>query len=65
MPEKEGIETIKDIRKQYPEIKILAISGGGKPEPENYLLLAHALGAHKTLKKPFRASELLNALKTL
>lgn len=65
MPDKEGIETIKDIRKLHPGIKILAISGGGKLEPENYLLLANTLGAHKTLKKPFRASELLNALKML
>ncbi|NTW83889.1 MAG: response regulator [Chlorobiaceae bacterium] len=65
MPDKEGIETIKDIRKLFPGIKILAISGGGKLEPENYLLLAHALGAHKTLKKPFRVSELLNAIATL
>lgn len=65
MPEKEGIETIKDIRKQSPFIKILAISGGGKLEPECYLRLASALGAHKSLKKPFKVSELLNALETL
>jgi len=65
MPEKEGIETIMEMRSQYPAIKILAISGGGKVGPENYLVLADALGAHTTLKKPFSGPELLLSLKLL
>ncbi|NTU68389.1 MAG: response regulator [Chlorobiaceae bacterium] len=65
MPEKEGIETIAEIRKDFPRIRILAISGGGIGMPENYLNLARALGANATLSKPFGRKELLNALENL
>ncbi|MEI8185531.1 MAG: response regulator [Chlorobiaceae bacterium] len=65
MPEKEGIETIIEVKKQYPAIKIIAISGGGQVGPENFLVLADALGANTTLKKPFSSQELLRAIKNL
>ncbi|NTV02606.1 MAG: response regulator [Chlorobiaceae bacterium] len=65
MPEKEGIETIAEIRKDFPGLRILAISGGGICMPENYLNLARALGANATLSKPFGRKELLNALENL
>ncbi|MBZ4220049.1 MAG: response regulator [Chlorobium sp.] len=65
MPEKEGIETIIEVRQQYPGIKILAISGGGKVSPDNYLVIADALGAHSTLKKPFSGQELIQAIENL
>ena len=65
MPEKEGIETIIEVRQQYPSVKILAISGGGKVSPENYLVIADALGAHSTLKKPFSGQELIHAIENL
>lgn len=65
MPDKEGIETIIDVRKKYPELKIIAISGGGKLDPDQYLLLAATLGANKTLKKPFKGSELLDTIADL
>jgi DNA-binding response OmpR family regulator len=65
MPDKEGIETIMEVRKLNPSIKIMAISGGGKVGPENYLVLADALGANATLKKPFSGQELLMSLKLM
>ena len=65
MPEKEGIETIMEIRKINPSLKILAISGGGKVGPESHLLLADAVGANATLKKPFSGQELLMCLRLL
>ena len=65
MPEKEGIETIIEVRKKNPAIKIVAISGGGKVSPENYLVIADALGANTTLKKPFSAQELMHAVENL
>jgi DNA-binding response OmpR family regulator len=65
MPEKEGIETIIEMRQLYPKIKIMAISGGGKVGPENHLVLADALGANTTLKKPFSGQELLRAIDNL
>ncbi len=65
MPEKEGIETITEIRKDHPGLMILAISGGGICMPENYLNLAKAMGANATLSKPFGRRELLNALENM
>lgn len=53
MPEKEGIETIMDIRAQYPDKKIIAISGGGRTRNDDFLTLARKIGAHTTFRKPF------------
>jgi hypothetical protein len=38
MPEKEGIETIIEFIRDFPEIKIIAITGGGRAEPEGYFI---------------------------
>jgi CheY-like chemotaxis protein len=65
MPEKEGLETIIEIRRDYPSVKIIAMSGGGKIGPDNYLKTAKVLGAHKTLSKPFELRELLKEVKDL
>jgi CheY-like chemotaxis protein len=64
MPEMDGIELIIKIRKQSPEIKIIAISGGGRISAEEHLESAHNLGAMVTLKKPFSFNQLLMALET-
>jgi len=37
MPEKEGIETIMELRRDFRDVKVIAMSGGGKIEPETYL----------------------------
>ena len=65
MPEKEGIAVIADVKAEYPAIKVIAISGGGVVGAENYLVLADALGAHTTLKKPFTGQELLRTIDNL
>ncbi|MBN2013239.1 response regulator [candidate division KSB1 bacterium] len=65
MPEKEGIETIIDVKRDYPNIKILAISGGGKGNAQNYLHIAKAMGADLTLSKPFIKKELIDAIQQL
>ena len=59
MPEKEGVETISELRRRYPEIKIIAMSGGGMGGATDYLRLAKALGAGQTLAKPFTREVLL------
>jgi CheY-like chemotaxis protein len=53
MPEKEGIETIMDIRAEYPHQKIIAISGGGRTRNDDFLTLAQKIGANATFRKPF------------
>ncbi|MBW2406596.1 MAG: response regulator [Deltaproteobacteria bacterium] len=63
MPEKDGIETIQELKKDFPDIKIIAVSGGGRLGPRNYLHLAKMLGAQRTLTKPIELPELLDAIK--
>ncbi len=65
MPEKDGIETIMDLRRKNNTLKVIAISGGGRAEPENYLHSAKLLGANRTIKKPFTNEEMLQAIRTL
>jgi CheY-like chemotaxis protein len=65
MPDKEGLETVREIRRKYPTIKIAAMSGGGRVNANNYLDLAKRLGASVTFEKPFRAQELLMGLERI
>ena len=63
MPEKEGIEMIMELRRDFPEVKIIAISGGGHAMTGPACLqLAKRLGAVTTLAKPFSRQELLDAV---
>jgi DNA-binding response OmpR family regulator len=65
MPEMEGIQTIVEFRRTYPGVKIIAVSGGGRISPDQYLLMATKLGAHRVFSKPFKTSELLAAVEEL
>jgi CheY-like chemotaxis protein len=65
MPEKEGLETIQELRRDYPDIKIIAISGGGQIGPADYLEVARRFGATRTFSKPFDRKELLKAVDEL
>jgi DNA-binding response OmpR family regulator len=65
MPEKEGLEVIMEIRKNYPATKIIAMSGGGRIHPDQYLELARSLGAKRVFSKPFKAGEVLAAVREL
>jgi DNA-binding response OmpR family regulator len=58
MPDKEGIQTILEIRALAPDAKIIAMSGGGISVGTGYLTAALKLGANLTLSKPFRPTEL-------
>jgi CheY-like chemotaxis protein len=62
MPEKEGIETILELRRSYPGIKIIAISGGGRAGARDHLAIAKGVGALHTLAKPFSGPELLEVV---
>ncbi len=66
MPEKNGIDMIMEFKKAQPDMKILAISGGGGITGRfDYLPIAKLVGAEETLKKPFSIVELRNAAKSL
>jgi CheY-like chemotaxis protein len=62
MPEKEGIETIVELRAEFPDVRVIAISGGGRHLGTDYLQLASRLGAKRMLSKPFTNQEILTAI---
>jgi CheY-like chemotaxis protein len=65
MPEKDGIEAIRELRRNCPEVKIIAISGGGRIDPKMCLLMAKHVGADRVLPKPFDAHALLAVVQDL
>ena len=62
MPESDGIEVICTVRERNPEVKILAISGGGRISAKDHLKIAHQLGASSVMTKPFSTSELITEI---
>jgi CheY-like chemotaxis protein len=62
MPDKDGLEIIQDLRKLNPKVRILAISGGGRVDANEYLAVARKFGAVEVLSKPFTKDELRKAV---
>ncbi|HKQ10018.1 MAG TPA: response regulator [Rhizomicrobium sp.] len=58
----DGIEAIQVIRRQFPSMSIIAMSGGGCGFRPGYLETAHTLGADETLAKPFEEGILLETI---
>ena len=65
MPEMEGLEAIRKLRKEYKDIKIIALSGGGFVDPKEYLKLAKHFGAQYTFSKPADLREIFSAIEEL
>lgn len=66
MPGKQGIDTIAELKRDFPHVGIIAISGGGKRiGPYSYLMLAKQWGAEKVFNKPLKRNELLEAVHEL
>lgn len=62
MPNKEGIEVIRQTKSIHPNIKIIAISSGGSFQYPSFLKMAESFGADASLKKPFSPQELLETI---
>ena len=62
MPDKDGLETIGELRRTHPGIRIIAMSGGGFKGTVDVLHVATMLGARRTLAKPFTREQLLEAV---
>ena len=61
MPNQEGLETIREIHKEFPQTPIIAICGYAGAS--NLLRVASYIGACHTLMKPFQADELIGAVR--
>jgi len=65
MPNKEGLETIAEIRRRGFATPVIAMTGGGLIGPAEYLATARFVGANQTLLKPFSRSDVLAAVRAL
>ncbi len=65
MPEKDGLEVIMELSKLERKPKIIALSGGGRVDPDTYLGLAERLGAHRIIEKPFYPAEFIGIVREL
>ena len=65
MPTKEGLETIRELKETSPDVKIIAMSGGGRNNPYDYLNLAKKFGAARVFEKPFEWDDLIDAISEL
>jgi len=62
MPERDGLNLIMELHPQRDDIRIVAITGGGRLGAGPVLNMAQGLGAHATLVKPFSSDDLRTAL---
>jgi len=62
MPEKDGLEVIRELRRQCPEVKIIALSGGNRKIGFDTLAVASRFGAAATIEKPFQLDVLRSTI---
>jgi len=65
MPGWDGILTLREIRKQYPAVKVIAMSGGDSTGMMDLRKDAELLGAVKSLQKPFTAREIVDLVRSV
>ncbi len=62
MPERDGIELIREVRARHPGVRIVVMTAGGQIPRGDYLLVAKHLGAHVALAKPFTGQQMVAAV---
>ena len=65
MPDSDGFEAIDGFRKEFPQTKLVIISGGAQFARGDYLSAARLMGVDATLQKPFEMEALLGTLRRL
>ncbi len=65
MPEMDGLEALKELRRLSPDLKLIAVSGGGVRLKMDVLRVAELLGAAATFEKPYRIETLLATVRKL
>jgi DNA-binding NtrC family response regulator len=64
MPGSPGLDMILELRSRHPDVRIVAMSGGGQAGPDGFLRTAERLGATATIAKPFTCDQLVQAVQT-
>ena len=62
MPEKDGLEMLREMRKTHPGMRVIAMSGGGQLGNMDILRMARSFGAFRVMAKPFNFREMLQAV---
>lgn len=65
MPGKDGLEIIAELRREFPEVKIIAMTGGGLIEAASYLNMAKAVGAQGAFSKDIDEEVLINIVREI
>ncbi|MFW6274334.1 MAG: response regulator [Spirochaetota bacterium] len=65
MPEKEGIETYRELKQADSDVKVIAISGGGQIGAEQYLRMIRYFGVQYTFEKPVEKNKLLSTIESI
>lgn len=65
MPRKDGLETIRELKEAYPDLPVIAVSGGGRTRDTDILDIAQKTGADRILHKPFTNDELVDIVSAL
>jgi two-component system, cell cycle response regulator CpdR len=63
MPDGDGFELVAALRKNFPDTRVVAVSGGGNLSPDTYLVIARGFGVDAVLQKPVMHDELITAIK--
>lgn len=64
MPKKEGLETLVELKREFPKLRIIAMSASGSRSNTDLLQVALKLGADSSLRKPFPPSALFALVET-
>ncbi len=62
MPQRDGVEVLREAKRRWPDLPVIAISGGGWIGATELLSMAERLGADKVLQKPVRRDDLIKAV---
>ena len=65
MPEKDGFETMNFLKRDYPDVKIIAMTGGGTIGSQDVLQWARLMGVTRAFSKPFQWEEMLQSVQQI
>jgi CheY-like chemotaxis protein len=63
MPGQDGIVTVRRIRKEFPGVKVIVVSGGDSTGQLDLRREAEVLGATASLRKPFASADLFRVIR--